>query len=215
MTYAQKFLRLVSSGTLYGVEQFSWSLSLIDVEESASPPTVVPPAVIAAISTYHSSMSTSITQEAKLKTIKLNEIGVDGRYTRPNTVRHDLTVPLGGGSGGYPIAQSSICVSLATPIARGHAHAGRFYLPPSTYANGADGCLTSTAVNGISQATKTMLEAVNASLAPFKVAVMSNVGMGTYQIVTAIKLGRVVDTIRSRRTKLPEAYFTTALVGAT
>lgn len=212
MVYAQPFLRLAVSGTLYDVEQFSWSLSLVDAAETANPPTVVPPAIVTAISAYHSSGSGSLSAVAKMKTIKLNEIGVDGRYTSPNTVRHDFTTPVAGAGGNYPPAQVALAISLLTPIQRGRAHQGRYYLPAPNLTGTSTGGLLVASQDMYLAAAKTMIEAVNNAMKPYRVAVVSNIGPGTFQLVTGVRVGAVLDTMRSRRKKIPESYKDSALV---
>lgn len=206
MVYNHPFLRLVVAGTLYDVDEFSWSLSFLDVQGSANPPTAVPPAVIAAVSAFHSSAGASISKMAKLTTVKLNEIGPNGKYTNPQTVRHDYTPPVAGISGENIAPQIALAISLQTPIARGRAHAGRFYLPTPAYPPSNIGSIAPSWQDNVLNSVKTLVTALNGSLAPYQLAVMSDIGSGTHQLVTGIRCGAVLDTIRSRRNKIPEAY---------
>jgi hypothetical protein len=211
MAYPREFLRLVVSGTLYDVETFSWSLALVDPSDQANPPDTVPAGVLSALTTYHTSTSLNISKAAVMTMVKLNEIGTDGKYTRPNTVYHEFPVPVPGVGNLYPPPQVAIAVSLTTPIKRGRAHAGRFYLPVPSVALGSWGGLTAGTMDTALLAAKTMVNAVNAACSPYKVAVMSNIGEGTFQIVTGVRIGQAYDTMRSRREKIPESYKTLSL----
>jgi len=211
MAYPRKFLRLVISGSLYDVETFSYSMALIDPSGDAQPPSVVPPALISAVQAFHAASPPSVSSAAKLETIKLNQIGLDGKYTSPTTVYHEFGSPIPGIGTTLMPAQVALAVSLTTPIKRGRAHAGRFYVPvpgilPITWggwsAPNMNACLTNT---------KTFLNAVNTALDPHKLCVMSNIGAGTFQIVTGVRIGGVLDTIRSRRAKIPEQYVSATL----
>lgn len=208
MVYPAPFLRLVVSGTLYNTDIFSWSLSFArDFPDSGSlAPTEVPQGVIDAVSAFH---DTSLhASGAKLTMIKLNEIGTDGRYTNQgDTVLHEFETPLAGRSANTPPPQTALAITLRTAKRRGRAHAGRFYTPVPGYTL-VNGMLSSADQQAAAISATTMLNAVTAALpGSYRPYVMSDLGTGTMEPVTHVAVGRVLDTIRSRRNAFTEEYF--------
>lgn len=207
MTYAVPHLRLVVSGGLYGVDRFSWGLNFIrDFDPDAVAPETVPQGVIDAVVALHTASPVAISAAATLDTIKLNEIGTDGRYlNQGDTVMHEFETPVPGSSSSRPAPQVALAVTLRTAKRRGRAHAGRFYLPVPSF-NLANGYLAGSQQTSIAAAATTMLNALTAALPGWVPAVMSDVGVGTQEPVTHVAVGRVLDTIRSRRNAFTEDY---------
>jgi hypothetical protein len=208
MTYSAPFLRLVASGTLYTDEGWSWSLSFMrNFAPEAVAPETVPAGVISAISTAHAAAG-MISNTCKLDTIKLNEIDVNGRYVdQGNTVVHYITSPIAGNATTKPAPQTAYAVTVRTALQRGRAHAGRFYLPAPGFVLGTDGRVSvANAIEAVGVLT-TMVNSIHTALAgDWRLAVVSNVGTGAVQVATHLSGGRVIDTIRSRRTSLDEDY---------
>lgn len=202
MPYPRPFLRLVASGTLYTVEGWSYSLSLIPTGTASSPPTAVPQAVTDALSTFHSATSAA---GAKLMMCKLNEIGVDGKYTRPTTVFVDYGPSGFNGSGTvYQAPQVSIAVSLLSDINRGLASKGRFYIAAPKEAPSSSGLLTTTQQTNVRVAVEALLNSLNAAVPGYKVGIASDTREGAMRSVRRVAVGAALDTIRSRRTDIPE-----------
>lgn len=209
MAYPTPFLRLVLSGTLHGFEQFSVGLSLIpsfNGDPTDDAPDEVPASVITAVENFWE--SGNVSNRAPLTTLKLNMIDTNGRYlNQGNTVVHDFGTPgiYGGGQFLYP-PQVALAVTLRTRLSRGRAHAGRFYLPSPSAQVQDDGRITEIAATDIATDVVTFIDALNAALPNFRVGVASDVGSGAMEPVTGVTVGRTLDTIRSRRTSIPEAY---------
>jgi hypothetical protein len=167
-------------------------------------------AISAAAHTYFS--GAYINHAAELTMIKYNLIGTNGKYADPsNTVLEDHPTATVGAGNGYVWPQLALAISLRTDAARGPAHAGRFYLPCPQGAPYTDGRYTIDQVSDIVAASTAFLDAINADDASWQVAVVSNVGSGHQRFVDHVQVGRVMDTMRSRRTSLPED----PVVGAT
>jgi hypothetical protein len=204
MSYSREFLRLVVIGRLYGVEDFSYSLSFVS-PEGGVPPNEVPPEIFTALADYWGT-SGLVSNRAEITLVKLNEIGTDGRYTRPFTVQDEPPTQIIGNTVHSPAPQTALAVSLTTPIKRGRAHAGRYYLPiPGTTVQ-ADGRLLASQVLEFARQSAQFVNACNDALDPYRCAVVSDVGVGTWQPVTGVRVGRVLDTIRSRRNKFLEEH---------
>lgn len=215
MAYPTRFLRLVVSGTLYETDIFSWSLAFAPnfPDGPLAPPDEVPQGVIDAITAFH---NTSLhASEARLTMIKLNEIGTDGRYTNQgDTVLHEFETPVRGVSANTPAPQTSLAITLRTNKRRGRAHAGRFYTPLPGYSL-VKGMLSPADQQSAVNTATTMLEAVTAALPDgYAPAVMSDLGTGESEIVRYVAVGRVLDTIRSRRNAFTEEYLDGPLLGA-
>lgn len=206
MTYAAPFLRLVLSGTLHTVEGFSFGVSLISDGSGVEAPAEVPAGVVTAAQTLMT--GAIISGAADLDTIKLNLIGTDGRYAGDNTVMHEFAPPVGGTYTATNAPQVAIAVSLDTAARRGLATRGRFYLPTPVPVVKEDGRIDAASATAFATAATTFLQSVSAALPGWIPGVVSNVGAGAQRPVTNVRVGRVYDTIRSRRTSLPEDYVT-------
>jgi hypothetical protein len=122
----------------------------------------------------------------------------DGSYAQTDNV-----IAAGGlGPGGpiYPL-QTALVVSLNT-LRSGPTGKGRFFLPWTVHTLGADHRLTDTDTNTIVTACKSFLNALTALGAP--VSVFSSKGYSSP--VTAVRVGRAPDTLRSRRSDMVEGY---------
>lgn len=210
MTYPGNFLRLVASGTLYGgIETFSFSMSIVpdfpggEIDQS---PDAVPAGIVSAFSDWFA--SPYISNAARLTVLKLNEIGPDGRYVSTgNTVLHDYGPTGPAGTGTVKIApQIALAVTLRTARSRGRAHAGRFYVPVPAMTLGEDGRVPDGQVVNFLTTTVTLLNEINEALPGFRIGVASDIGTGEFEEVTGVTIGRTLDTIRSRRTSIPEGY---------
>lgn len=207
MPYPQTFARMQVSGSLFTAESFSWSLSI------AAPGgfedwgvDVVPPAIVTAVRGFHEATSGP---PARLQIIKLNELDIQGHYLGDQTVFHDYGTTGVPGQTGNPVhpPQIALVVSLTTERSRGLAHAGRFYIPCPAAPLQQDGRITDSAATFIAQQASSMLNSINAALpGDYQVVVASDVREGAIQPVTGVRVGRVLDTVRSRRTSLAEEY---------
>lgn len=208
MPYSQEFLRLVVSGSLYTYERFSWSLALIPVfANDPDVPDEVPVGIIDAVTDFHTDTRMGFVQAAQLDLIKLNQIGLDGRYVnKGETVLYEFPTPVPGPTGGQIPPQISLCITLGTERSRGRAHAGRFYPPTTSLGVQANGGISPTAQQGAAAAAAELVESLNAVLPEYFVGVTSDLGVGAQMQVTEIRVGKVLDTMRSRRSSIPEDY---------
>lgn len=141
-----------------------------------------------------------------LDEVKVASIGPDGKYTD-----EPFIVPVAA-VGGVDSAlifppQIALAVSLETDR-RGPTGKGRMYLPSPVTAMQADFSITLAHAEGIRLAVKTFLDNINnvpgADVNGPQVVVASSKGYNTN--VTGVRVGRKLDTIRSRRASLDEAY---------
>lgn len=213
MTYPANFHRLVIFGTLYG-DIWNTSLSIVP---SALGELGMPEVGDATLTGVAADVNTGWWQKsigsggtntigsAYLVGIKLNRIAPNGRYADNEANTFTYPFPIGANGGSAVIApQLTTVATLRTAIARGPASKGRMYLPPSASISSlaADGRLTVPAALLIATSTKTLIDALNARYTGVgRVGVASDVGSGRFEHVTRVTVGRVVDTMRTRRNK--------------
>lgn len=217
MVYPIPFYRLVMSGDLYA-EKWATSISLLGGDLTPVDTELLDAVAgecikyIAGTTPYASQFSIN----TRLTEVKLNRIGTDGKYADPDSMTK-FGSPLAVGpnpTNGAP--QLAPVVTLRTAFERGRANRGRMYLPPhfGYITVGADGrALASNAVTIASETTRlfnniktvwtTWLGGGDLGAHP---VVMSDIGAGTWHSVTRMEVGRVVDTMRSRRSSLDEDY---------
>lgn len=215
-----RHIRVTALGTLgTGADRFSYGFNLNAVAGTSE----LDPGVCATIAGYikvmHVANLTQIAPAAVLREVKFATVGPDGQYVAEAVV---ISTGAGAGNGsdpsGFILPQSALAVSLTTarPGASGR---GRFYLPmPTLSAAPSIGFQTNaTDTANVLTNVQTMLQAVNdtpgfeaAHGTAAQVVVASTKGFNTP--VTGVRIGRVIDTIRSRRNALSENYTTTVPV---
>jgi len=142
--------------------------------------------------------------QARLAWLKFNRIGVDGKYVNAFTNRHDWAPTLATSSGSPYPPQVSLVATFETGAARGLAHRGRMFLPTPLAAIDADGRITGGAAASAATKVAALLSALNALPGYGESRVYSNVRAGASRPITGVTVGRVLDTMRSRRSQLAE-----------
>lgn len=226
MPYPGQFHRLVMIGSIY-TETFNMTLSIVPsaLGEFGMPP--VSDAELLAVATEVGGWFPSVTVaagpfftlDAKLTSIKLNRIGVDGRYVDNDTKEHIYTSPIAGGwnpGSLKPLPQQAHVVTLKTAIERGRGSRGRMYFVgcQGSSSLASDGRVTAADALRTANGARNLINRINNLVVIGgigKVGVASNAGGGRFEHVTAVSVGRVVDTMRSRRSSLTEDYQQVAL----
>lgn len=151
--------------------------------------------------------------QAKLAYAKFNRINPDGHYSIAGpTVEHFWvgSLPEGGASTSYP-AQVACCVTHHTDRGRGIGSKGRMFLPPpSTPISTSTGKMAVGAGATIATHHSTFLNALNEwpGSDPHTGAECCIVSKKDASVnkITSVSCGLVLDTIRTRRNALVEAY---------
>lgn len=166
---------------------------------------------------FHGRATSRIESPAVLEMVKIAHIGADGHYTTDPIFR--VYAQAGGVAATGPILpQSALAVSLTTER-RGPTGKGRFFLPmPAVAVDNTDRFRVNVAtIEGVRDSAQTLLNDVNNFPGPdpiwdeWEVCVASTKGYNSK--VTGVRVGRIVDTMRSRRNKLAESYVATVAVG--
>lgn len=218
MTYAGQFHRLVIVGDLYA-DTFNTTLAMVPAG-GGSLPAVTPPllaAVADVVATWFpkplagaSNDGIGIMSMCKLTSIKLNRIGVDGRYVDDETLEHVYPTPIAGGYATVVQPQLTLAMTLRGTQERSRAGKGRMYFPPSAAVGlmGSDGRIPAATALSHAKGGLFLLSAINDAYIAQGVnavaGIASRQGTGAFQGVAQVSVGRVIDTIRSRRNKLPE-----------
>jgi len=218
MPYPASFHRLVILGTLYS-DTFNVTLSIVPGLTGSMPavPQTLANSLGAAIGTWWDdtyastgASGLSITGNAAYTGIKLNRINTAGHYQDTPTIQYIAPTPIPGGALNGSVPQLSLVTSLRGQNYRQHAGKGRMYFPPGTGTGGLDssGRVSVTTAQNHAIGVRRLLGIVLDSYATAGInavpGIASNVGSGAFQAVAAIRVGRVVDTMRSRRNKLLE-----------
>lgn len=210
-------LRITALGTLGASdERFSYGINTtLDPGQAAGlggdGSTVPAPLAAAAdvVKQFHTRVSTRIASVAVLRSVKFAVIGPDGKYVG-DAVEAPVTAGEGGvnDGSGLVLPQNALAVSLLTDD-RGPRKRGRFYIPmPVIDVQPSNGFTMAVAwSNGVADSAAQLLTDLQAvpdlSIQP---VIASTYGYNTP--VTGVRVGRVVDTIRSRRNRLVELYST-------
>lgn len=173
------------------------------------------------------------TDSHRLTELKVARIQPDGTYPDADpSYSHFYLPPILGQvvHSAWELPQATIAATLTTALPRGYASKGRIYLPPSyLYSPQADGLVTAAVALQIANSVKKLINAINANTVVGNVMIYSKgKGVPTYnsarnrieyswpnpgasQVVTGVRIGRVVDTQRRRRRSLPETPQVVAL----
>lgn len=212
MPYAEH-LRLTMSGVMRLVGSPIWETFAYRVNLSSPPGLAIPYSQARATDyaadavAFHGSSGAAISAVARLTEVKLAKVGPLGTYLAdPFIVAVDQA---GGNPAGVVHApQVAWCMSLGTET-RGASGRGRFYIPlPTSPVNSANGLVDAVGANNCNNALKEFIDNLNNTpgvdgQAP-RVVVASNKGFNSN--VTEVRVGRALDTIRSRRQALIETY---------
>lgn len=140
--------------------------------------------------------------------VRLDHVGVSGRIDQ-DAVFAQVDGAGVAGVGGPRLPPSCAVVLTLDTQQRGRSRFGRMYLPLIGCDVSGDGGMPSASQDAILAASRTFI--TNLGNAPgiddnFSVAVASGVGEGALNAVRAVRVGRVIDTMRSRRRSIDESY---------
>ncbi len=165
--------------------------------------------LVAAEAAWTTHLAPRINSIARLQEVKLASIGVDGRYTANPFIRATDVAGTSTANNGWPL-QIAAVVSLVT-ARRGSSGRGRFYVPaPATGTEFASRLFSNTGAQELSASAAAFISALNGIAGLSDVVVASSKGVNS--VVTGVRVGRVPDTIRSRRRSLSEDYQPTSAV---
>nr|CRY97226.1 hypothetical protein [uncultured prokaryote] len=215
MTYPQTFVKVVASGPMLTngeIWSTSWSMADPDTTNDAEqPPASNVSAIADSVRNWFGRPGSRISSVVKLDRVKVNLVDINGRYVDDSeTYEREIDPMVSGGGSGTPWPpQCSIAVSLKSDKRRGPGAFGRFYPPMTVGVIQADGRITAGDAEGLADSASILIRDLNLSAGlTLQVVNASAVGLGTFEKVTSVRVGRVVDTIQRRRNALVEDYAT-------
>lgn len=159
----------------------------------------------AAKAAYIAHIKDNVMSSVQLTHIKFAHINPDGKYGAEPTV---LDAPVGTTNmvGSALPWQTALAVTLDTPR-RGPTGKGRIFLPVPNVGSISlsDGSFDALKASTIASAVKGLVQALN-DVDPNEGAVAIVSSKGYASPVTSVRCGRILDTIRTRRNDLVEAY---------
>lgn len=154
---------------------------------------------------FHGRATSNISTAAVLEEVKFGFIGANGLYTRDAIVVNVADTP--GGSQGAPHPPQVACAISLTSARRGATGRGRFFMPmPSIPISAGDLSIPALYQNEIQASAAQFLTALG-NQPGFDVVNVRPVIVSSKNytsVITGVRVGRVLDTIRSRRASLPE-----------
>jgi hypothetical protein len=214
-TYVGNHALLSFGGTLRGTDE-QWSCGLrFGGTISAETVTQGECATLAGVLSTWVNASTTIGQQAHLSWVKYNRLNNLGKYieAQTNVIYYEPAAEPRAVTVSTHPNQIALVASLETGFKRGLAHIGRIYLPIPTASVGNDGRISTTAQDSAAADVKTLIDALNNALPMNTIMIMSKVREGETRVVTGVSVGRVLDTMRSRRTSLKESRVLVPLAG--
>ena len=210
MAAYQPHYRLAFGGPLFTLEEWSCRLNITSagtLPDSTAADAMLPD-LVTALSNWVSGEHAALSSSTQLSWVKFNECNALGHYVDPDNSRTTEVSPMVSGYGSALLPpQVAVVVSLRTAHARGKAHAGRMFTPALGASAATGYCTLGTT---IAQAATELLNAVNAVVTPAGVSIISATGQSNH--VTNVAVGRIFDTMRTRRKSLSEAPY---VVGST
>jgi hypothetical protein len=202
----QPHYRLAFGGPLFTTEEWSCRLNITSagtLPTSGEADTMLP-TLATALTNWVLASQSYLSTAVGLSWVKFNLINALGHYTDPDNSRTmEVTGGIvGTGTPGVP-PQTALVVSLMTAHNRGKAHAGRIYTPCLAAGVGSNGKIAASSAD-IGAAMTTLLNSINSTVTPAGVSVIAPTGESNH--VTRVRVGKVYDTIRTRRNKLTEDY---------
>jgi hypothetical protein len=150
---------------------------------------------------------------------KFNKIAPDGGYSdEGNTVRQDLAAPLQTTATPPTFApQLALAVSWLTDRTRGLANKGRIYIPMPALTPDGSGQVGPALRQNIADNWAGLLNQFNnepgIDTSTLTASVVSGVRDGAKEQIRSVRVGSVLDTMRSRRNALVETYTTAPVPG--
>lgn len=216
MSYAYKNIKLTFGGDIYNGKDI-WSNSLhigytgADVDSDPIQPlwSKLVEDLAGDIETWFI-LNACVSQHANLKWVKIAVLDNAGHYVSEPHI-YDFDVPPVGIQPTATAPQLSVVVTFETSVLRGPGRFGRIYPPLSGEVNSAGvDSLSTTRADG----AQTLIRDINNTLrlnyldafAAPRAIVASKVGAGKNANIIKVKVGQVIDTMRSRRNKFVEDY---------
>jgi hypothetical protein len=218
MPYA-RHLRVTALGRLgTSPERFSYGINMAPLQTDRvgpffglAPSSGVWADIANDVRIFHTNFQSHLSPRAILEVVKVADIGADGKYLEDPIIVDVVDAPGGSeasiGEQEMATPQAALAISLLT-ARRGPTGKGRFYVPMPMLNLGQDMLANPARIAQVQASAATLLN--NLGNAPgvdvFDLRPVVSSTKGYNSTVTAVRVGRVVDTIRSRRRSLDESF---------
>lgn len=217
MAYSQKYIKVTFGGTLAGGQDI-WSAGF-HIADTNSADTVnawnnlngvTSQSITALIATFLTSPEALIPRGVTAEWVKYALIAEDGKYVEAPI--ENILADMNGGVNSQYVPQVAVVCTLVSEKYRDPGKYNRFYLP-TVVPTGTDGYrLTTSNQNALATKVAGLIFSINEitmALSPgLEVRVVTQKEVQSYLPVVSTRVGRIYDTQRRRRNKLPEEYVT-------
>jgi len=222
MPYDRQSLHITCTGQLgtgggAGEEIFSFGFrasGLADFDAAGALDGLDVPAIAVLCGEYFQDATLHLHQDAHLFKVKVAAISTTGHYIEgadPVEAEPDPGGVHGSDSTIRHPNQIAVCISTRTNTTVGRATRGRFFLPLPADGVNVTGKVDAARATARAELTASFFTSLNTELEAgsgddSNLCIMSNSGAGRTLGITKIRVGTVLDTIRSRRNALSEDY---------
>lgn len=216
MAYPNNFIKVTFGGSVYNNKDIwvcgvnfgspSGDLNLEDIAEDIKLRDIPQ-----AVQNWFTSQQAWISSQARLEWVKIAFIGADGKYALdPEIYDYDVTVTGAIGDGYHtPIPQHTTAITFESDVRRGAGRFGRIY-PPLNGMIEADGRVSEANADMMADAAAVMLGHIGSALSMPELTyippIIASQKTLKHNEITKVKVGRVIDTQRSRRNAFEEEY---------
>jgi hypothetical protein len=169
-------------------------------------------AAIAASGAYRDNIVGIMPANVALTKVRVASVGTDGKVATTAGgayLQADYVLTRAGSGPEINMPTHVACVASLKTVRADATGKGRIFLPWPAFTPGMDRLLSESNAATVAAAVKGLLQQLNGISGFGVVAVMSSKGYASN--VTAVRVGRVPDTQRSRRNRRPEGYAESAL----
>lgn len=217
MAYAWSYIKLTWGGSLANDEEI-WTCGIHFANQNAdvlggawtSIDGTVMSNIANVIRTMHTTSGLAIPQGVKLEWVKVALIGRDGKYEQ--APKEFIFSTAAGGATSSPYApQLSTVITLQSNKYKDPGKFNRYYVPSLGPIGASNYKYTKAMTDEMAEAHATMLDDLNdifnglSGQMTLRAAAV-NQKTASYEYITKVKVGSIVDTQRRRRNKLVEEY---------
>lgn len=212
MAYTPHML-VAFGGDWNGILEEVWQCTIRTTSDGGSGSVVAEDAYLSSIqgplATWFAATGNHMNTLARLKWIKANHVGADGRYLDTGTThQYTYATPVSGPTAQYALAVTCVVYTFRTAEARGPGHIGRMYPPnyPAQVSTDPFRIALSPGANGHADAALALLGIIHNAAGPASThpvpSVCSRID-GSINKITGVDVDTVVDVQRRRKNRIP------------
>lgn len=220
MAYPNNFVKVTFGGTIYSQADI-WTCGINygspdgDIDLQALKNTAAKNTLPNHVREWFTDTRSQISNRATLEWVKLAYIGADGKYELDADIFEydDLVTGSVATSSYVPIPQHTTAISFNSEVRRGAGRFGRIY-PPLNGVVYNDGMVSTEGANQMRDAAAKLLANMGVALSltsqGYLPPIIASQRTEKHNEIVGVRVGRVVDTQRTRRNAFQEMYTSTA-----